>query len=689
MQADFKKDWLEKAFRLAYFILEDRESAKRVATDALAKLEVASNAQFKRYYYTPTGRADASRAVRSRVTVNDLQLLQRLVFAGTEDYERAAEESQKAPHGRLLIHFVKHLVRVALKRNSFYVTLAVTRILHNYGTSETLGLYGVVVQDPERVPDDHYCRSRKGLLMKELKARFGELLETSKSARGEERFRSVPTDEQTRDAVFAGLAEFTPWSSKCHVPAKFDPFTDVIAPFHFDRRDPDDEHRIEVGRIHAVLHPECFGRLTDAMKMATPAEKMEIPMFTTNDATRDDDFDPRGPEDLDDAELDAIGRELQARAERRKAMTVGMLRVLADGREIAAIGATGESDVVFRLDESAEVIEILARENGRDEILATHLMTHGDFASGALRRTLALPGKRSLALEIEPKLDEFGDVEYFESRVQVAETGYFAAIRRAFAAIATLKVLVPTAAVLLLALAIGFGLMRGDSAPNNIIATKESPTRTSTPQMSPEASSAPPPVNATPSPSATPEIKKNSTRPPEPAPKQAPAFKPSMPRENDLARDDRVPETDDAGILRLPIYERPEISRGPSRGEQTLRGETLRAVRTIFLDITGDRTIGGMIRESLTDELERGGRFHVTSNREQADAALKVFVRHESDGDDPEDRSATLIVRLVNARGFVIYPDIRRASGWKYVGVAVRLAPRIARDLSGAASRAR
>ena len=154
MQENYKDDWLDKAFQLAFFLHGQREKAKTIALNAMNKLETASNAQFKRYYYTPTGRAEHSRATRSRVSLNDLQLLQRLVFVESEIFEREEEAAEKTSEKNLLKFFIKHLVRISLKRNSFYVTLAVSRILHNYGTADAMEIYNIVVQDPERVHDD-------------------------------------------------------------------------------------------------------------------------------------------------------------------------------------------------------------------------------------------------------------------------------------------------------------------------------------------------------------------------------------------------------------------------------------------------------------------------------------------------------------------------------------------------------
>src|SRR5215510_4865583 len=161
---------LARAFQLAYFIHGDKETALNIVTEAFAKLEVAAAAQDKRLYYTPTGRATRAERFRTKVSVGELHLLQRLVYVESEPYERHAEQSPDEED--MLIYFIKHLVRITVRRNSFYVTLGLSRLLHNYSTADTMEMYDVLVQDPGRVRDDYYYRSRKGRLMKELKERF-------------------------------------------------------------------------------------------------------------------------------------------------------------------------------------------------------------------------------------------------------------------------------------------------------------------------------------------------------------------------------------------------------------------------------------------------------------------------------------------------------------------------------------
>ena len=41
------------------------------------------------------------------------------------------------------------MVRITARRNSFYVTLGLSRLLYNYSTAETMELYNLIIQDPD------------------------------------------------------------------------------------------------------------------------------------------------------------------------------------------------------------------------------------------------------------------------------------------------------------------------------------------------------------------------------------------------------------------------------------------------------------------------------------------------------------------------------------------------------------
>ena len=142
-----RDEFPNRAFQLAYFIHRERRTAVEIATRALNKLQLAATAQGKRLYYRLTGRADARKA-RSKVSMGEPHLLQRLIYIESEEYERQKEaasldpqshsETVPARHSDLVVYFIKHLIRITTRRNSFYVTLGLSRLLYNYTTAETM-----------------------------------------------------------------------------------------------------------------------------------------------------------------------------------------------------------------------------------------------------------------------------------------------------------------------------------------------------------------------------------------------------------------------------------------------------------------------------------------------------------------------------------------------------------------------
>ena len=84
-----------RAFQLAYFLHCERNIALEIATRALNKLQLAATAQGKRLYYRLTGRLDARKS-RSKVSLGEPHLLQRLVYVESEQYERLKEAAALA-----------------------------------------------------------------------------------------------------------------------------------------------------------------------------------------------------------------------------------------------------------------------------------------------------------------------------------------------------------------------------------------------------------------------------------------------------------------------------------------------------------------------------------------------------------------------------------------------------------------
>ena len=269
-------DSLRNAHRLAYFLHGDRVLALRITTTALTKVETMVKKQERRQSYR-------ARKHRNKVSMGKAQLLQGLIYRESEPHERRQEESASnvisLVEEDLVVRYIKHLVQVTVERNSFYVTLALCRLLYRYSTEETMAIYDFLTQDQACRREDYYYRSRKGLLMRELEARFRPLLRISRGPRGEEAFQCENGPYQRAALVEECLDRFTPWETECVLPEDFHRRWEELPALRFDGGDPDLEHQVELRRMHTILHPACFRRLTRSLGLDPPECRLAVPSF--------------------------------------------------------------------------------------------------------------------------------------------------------------------------------------------------------------------------------------------------------------------------------------------------------------------------------------------------------------------------------------------------------------------------
>jgi hypothetical protein len=679
-----------RAFQLAYFLHGERTTAIEIAARALNKLQLAATAQGRRLYYRLTGRPDARKA-RSKVSLGEPHLLQRLVYVESEQFERLREAAAQATGSNgaipirqsdLVVFFIKHLVRITTKRNSFYVTLGLSRLLYNYSTAETMEIYNLVIQDPDRVHDDYYYRSRKVLLLKELKERFGELVEVAKGPRGEQRWRAAKDSSQHASLVRECLHWFTPWATPCAVPEALDPFNDTIDQLTFQGRLPDEEHEVEVNRIHAALHPECFARLAAAHQLERPEAKLELPHFFLNeDADRNDD-QSRTPPNLAADELRIINDLLAQEALRRKAVAAGFLRVLVDGIQMALIEAGNSATSQFSVNDEAEVIEVYSQDQKGPLLLATHLLNFNRAATQNLAVTVE--GGQRISFTVEPLREDQGTSTGARVTVAIAKTSFAAAAsvaaRRIFgfasegpkSSVRWWKLVSEFAVVALL---IAGAWWAWTSRQNRTEIVRVTPTPAPTVPM----------VNPTPGQQKGQE-QQGVTSPPDirsPEIKTTPTATPTWAQRQPQPR-----EAEDTFVARSLVA---SDSTSPEPGEFSTRGawnrdsmgKRLSEVRKIYFQPLADNQLTREVLSRLQSSLVNTAL--TNSGAADADAALKITAQPAS-ARAGEARVA-VVVRVVNANGYVIWPDSRRSSSWRYVGYPRFVAERIVKDLAGEVQR--
>jgi hypothetical protein len=367
-------DLLDAAFELAFFIHQDRPIALAICRDAMQKLEVAASAQAKRLYYQPRKRSGEGQG-RSRASWGDRHLLQRLIYFESEAWERQGEirDPDSLTEDDLLLRFLKHLCRITMKRNSFYASIALGRIVHAYSTADTMGLYDAIAPEGCERKQSDYFRSRKAQLLDEVRGRFGDLLSIIRGPHQEDRI-------ETREATAAAAAwareclrVLTPWATPCW--EKEEKPTGKRRRHRFAREQDEDSQ--EARRFHALFHPPCFSGLTRFLRLADPGARLAIPRFHVGGRPPGqggggrDDRSAR----LSAEERAEIQRQLAEESRRRREFPTRFLRVLVDGQERVRIDPRASSVARLSLEATAEVIEVRATIPEGEMLLAVHALT--------------------------------------------------------------------------------------------------------------------------------------------------------------------------------------------------------------------------------------------------------------------------------------------------------------------------
>ena len=652
---------LQRAFQLAYFILGDEQTALRVTREAVASLDIALAAQDKRLYYAPGSRAaqpknrtPAVAHFRTKVNLTELQMLQRLVYIAAEPEERN-KETEGIPQATWLVHYLKHLARITLKRNSFFVTLGICRLLHNYTTPETMQVYGLVVQDPARVRDDSYYRRRKAQLMRELQERFGEQLTVERGLRGEERFQFLKETQSYLQLVFDCLQAFTPWETNCILPAAFDPRHDELPPLHFRGTDPDAEHTVETARFHTILHPDCYGRLLSALGLDIPTKRLELPQFhapngvlpPANNGTPPNQSRP--PANVSKEEMQRIKKYVAQQRELRKRFSPAWLRVAVDGAIRIQTTQSEPAQLCFAIAPNTELIEVYGANDAQELRLAAHFLSY-DEEENLLptSSTLVLEGGQQLTFKVQPQHDAAGLCTRALVTVAYRETAPLRAARwwlqrqRLFQTPANETsgtLWKPVFAFTLLALfsgALVYLFFIKSAVPKGELANNATPSVSpSLPHTQPSATTSPTPPLAAPPPLASDEV---------------------------IAMDIRSRASNDP-------------AEALTRSERAEAVGLLQA-KKVYLEVTGAEQLRQKISDQIAQRLQADSKFKLVGHQEEADIALKVAVT------TTQQDQLVLTVGLVDANGNVIWPLKPGTSRRRYTGPAEKTIAMFSRDLA-------
>jgi hypothetical protein len=398
------QELLQNGFQLAYFIVRHRPSAIQTLSNAMSKASAQDSREKKRRYW----RDKYLKRKISRITREGRDIVQWLIYSESESYEKRQEQSGELSTRDMVVRYIKYLVQLTTAMSSFYVNIALQRLLHNYSTSETQQLYEWLT---DSYPGSQHYRKVKSMLIKKLEARFDRLLRTSKSDYGEVKFEMLTSQARWVSLVEKCLYMFTPWSTtqSCWVPARLEAGA-VPSKLLKDLLGNRDQDVIEMYRCHAFIEPDCSYHLMTGLGLSRSSQRLAIPRFFINgDSADDHDHDSDQPTleqevpNLSRDEEQLIRARLAEEAARRRRIVPQRLRILSNSAEYARLDLAHQTEWRCEISEGIKLIEIWAEDQAGEILWAKHWVEYTEWQGIAQSgHVVDLGNGRELVLRTAP-----------------------------------------------------------------------------------------------------------------------------------------------------------------------------------------------------------------------------------------------------------------------------------------------
>ena len=376
---------LQSGFEFAYFLIPDRSIAKEILIRALEKLRVLSRREMKRLYWRDK---HAESPVR-RIARPDVDILQWLIMCESEKDERTQEHAGDPSPRNMVIRYIKHLVQTTTALSSFYVNVGISRLLHNYTTSEAQRVYEMLTS--RYLGPDEYRRA-KSILMDKMSERFDGFLKIARVERGELRFETADNQEQWVELVTHCLRIFAPWSTQGHC-AQFVSLNGDTKLKLAPKRTDTDQNESELRCCHILIEPTCYDRLMEDLALDAPETRLALPRFVMPDKQEksdDNNTQPPRPPGLSQEDLVQIQRRLAMADARRRNANPRIVTIMIDGVEHAQLDLTQKHQLQVGLEAGASLIEIRGSDERGDLLLATHFIPYANDTFESSRGTAKL-----------------------------------------------------------------------------------------------------------------------------------------------------------------------------------------------------------------------------------------------------------------------------------------------------------
>lgn len=407
---------VDRAYNLSAFVLGDRKSARKVALDVAASLEVP-------YEIIKESALTSGRSEHKYKVKDPSILLDQLIYKKATVYERQ-QELEHRRGGRQLdeeamtIRFVKKIIEYGINHNTFYTVAGLHRVLFNHPVNEARLIYQLLVPCADiKKPGTDDFRHHKKCFIDLLERRFDGFIEVVESGeQNERRFKKRVDSRFMRPLVEETLNVFTPSLTDCPLlSGMLENIDDVRRSLYSNAsiQENEDNNLIERKRMHMLTHRPCFSRLQGLLGIAPIEQVLEIPMFNmTNggDGSGSPPLDRRKIPPLTIDDKKRMFTELDRRRRRSKRVRLEKVQVVVDDVERSTLSLNESRPAIFELEEGAGVIEFRGNDEEGSLPLAMHSLSwdESELSDEPESYRLRMKGGREVKFTIAHSRDHNG-----------------------------------------------------------------------------------------------------------------------------------------------------------------------------------------------------------------------------------------------------------------------------------------
>lgn len=358
MKVLLTQEQIIKGMQLAYLLSSDKKKTLEISATALLSLEAErikekrwfrddlkllleklGNLFSQEYFYSP------------KIHLEEPQIYQKLIMKLSDEAERQQEIITPVSEKLLIVRYLNYIILNGLDKKTFLcLATSFSRVLHNYTTADTVKICLFLYPNYKNVKNlDNQIKKAKANLLKQLEERFYGAISVVDNRLEAKSLSNLPNIQLLTELINNSLEQLVLWETRC--------FTSLST---FNILEPQNILLAGQQMSHLIIHPNCYGKLTDELKLDSPKVKLEIPKFFTNNRI-DKENDPFDPPDFTD-DIPKVLEAVQKHFDEVKQSRPNQLAIYIDYKKRGIINLHQTNKFFLKLINEGNQLEIYDEE---------------------------------------------------------------------------------------------------------------------------------------------------------------------------------------------------------------------------------------------------------------------------------------------------------------------------------------